>query len=144
MHILYWAKQAVPVAFLEKHWWRSNNKTAVLKPWVSSCQTSYTVASSSLVWSQSRNILWIHRVCDIAVSSCIYTYKGCALTRQKISWLGWYTAETTTNQPPSWIQLGSTDQMAESISWLITLLKQLHFNRLVDSTIFLVDPSWIS
>jgi len=24
--------QAVPVAFLEKHWWRSNNKTAVLKP----------------------------------------------------------------------------------------------------------------
>jgi len=30
--------------------------------------------------------------------------------------------------------------MAESISWLITLLKQLHFNHLVDSTIFLVDP----
>ena len=26
--------QAVPLAFLEKHWWRSNNKTAVLKPWV--------------------------------------------------------------------------------------------------------------
>ena len=24
--------QAVPLAFLEKHWWRSNNKTAVLKP----------------------------------------------------------------------------------------------------------------
>jgi hypothetical protein len=27
---------------------------------------------------------------------------------------------------------------------LITLLKQLHFNHLVDSTIFLVDPGWIS
>ena len=26
--------QAVPVAFLEKHWWHSNNNTAVLKPWV--------------------------------------------------------------------------------------------------------------
>jgi hypothetical protein len=38
------------------------------------------------------------------------------------------------------IQLRSTGQMAESISWLITLLKQLHFNHLVDSTIFLVDP----
>ena len=29
-HLLYW----VPIAILEKHWWRSNNKTAVLKPWV--------------------------------------------------------------------------------------------------------------
>jgi hypothetical protein len=37
----------------------------------------------------------------------------------------------------SWDQL----VMAESISWLITLLKQLHFNHLVDSTILLVDPS---
>ena len=26
--------KAVPVAFLEKHWCRSNNKTAVFKPWV--------------------------------------------------------------------------------------------------------------